>query len=717
MPEVKKDEFVHLTIDDIPVAVPAGTLVWAAAQQAGIEIPIYCYHPKMPPLGACRMCFVEIEKLPKPPQTACTTPVSEGMIVHTKTERVLKARRGTLEFLLINHPLDCPICDKGGECDLQDFTLRHGPGGTRFDQPKRHYLKPIPVSDRVMLDRERCILCQRCTRFSSEISMDNGLVMISRGYKMEVGTAPDHAFDSIFSGNTVEMCPVGALTATAYRFKSRPWELKRIPSVCNNCSVGCNIRIDVRVDKIMRNMSRANDAIDDGWLCDRGRWGFEFVNSPQRLRTPMIRRNGQLVAVTWEQAFYTIALRLGEIIKKHGASAVGGIGSTRTTNEEAYLFQKLLRQVIGAPHVDHHHGHFRAPRDSITGKPWMMTNSIAEIEQASHIVLIAADPYQRQPILDLRIKKAMKGGAKISIVNANQTELDHFAVQKITLPQQGAGAAAKVLLSTVVRQEELKAPDEALSAKILQEDALIHDHEESLGTEVTAQLRGLAHEIAEARGAIILYDEMATLEPGCEDLATDLQALAVVTGNIDRPGAGVGPLFEDANSLGARDMGLLPDALPGYKPAEEVGMTYAEMLSSPQIKALYVMGANPARHVEKLPGTLELLIVQDIMLTETAQQADVILPAVTFAEKDGSMTNIDHHVQAIRQALRPLPGTKADWEIIIEIARHMGIRWSYASPKAILLEIAEENPFYTGLDWEELGAQGVRTQEQEVARA
>jgi len=723
MPEVKKDEFVHLTIDDIPVAVPAGTLVWAAAQQAGIEIPIYCYHPKMPPLGACRMCFVEIEKLPKPPQTACTTPVSEGMIVHTKTERVLKARRGTLEFLLINHPLDCPICDKGGECDLQDFTLRHGPGGTRFDQPKRHYLKPIPVSDRVMLDRERCILCQRCTRFSSEISMDNGLVMISRGYKMEVGTAPDHAFDSIFSGNTVEMCPVGALTATAYRFKSRPWELKHIPSVCNNCSVGCNIRIDVRVDKIMRNMSRANDAIDDGWLCDRGRWGFEFVNSPQRLRTPMIRRNGQLVAVTWEQAFYTIALRLGEIIKKHGASAVGGIGSTRTTNEEAYLFQKLLRQVIGTPHVDHHHGHFpttnttRSLRDSMTGKPWMMTNSIAEIEQASHIVLIAADPYQRQPILDLRIKKAMKGGAKISIVNANQTELDHFAVQKITLPQQGAGAAAKVLLSTVVRQEELKSPDEALSAKILQEDALIHDHEESLGTEVTAQLRGLAHEIAEARGAIILYDEMATLEPGCEDLATDLQALAVVTGNIDRPGAGVGPLFEDANSLGARDMGLLPDALPGYIPAEEAGMTYAEMLSSPQIKTLYVMGANPARHVEKLPGTLELLIVQDIMLTETAQQADVILPAVTFAEKDGSMTNIDHHVQAIRQALRPLPGTKADWEIIIEIARHMGTRWSYASPKAILLEIAEENPFYTGLDWEELGAQGVRTQEQEVARA
>ena len=719
MPEEKKDGLVHLTIDDIPVAVPPGTLVWAAARQIGIEIPIYCYHPKMPPLGACRMCFVEIEKMPKPPQTACTTPVTEGMIVHTKTEKVLKARKGTLEFLLINHPLDCPICDKGGECDLQDFTLRHGPGGTRFDQAKRHYPKPVPISDRVMLDRERCILCQRCTRFSSEISMDNGLVMISRGYKMEVGTAPDHAFDSIFSGNTVEMCPVGALTASAYRFKARPWDLKRTPSVCNNCSVGCNVRIDVRVDKIMRNMSRANDAIDDGWLCDRGRWGFEFVNSPQRLRTPLIRRGGQLVAVTWDQAFYLIALRFRELIKKYGAQAVGGIGSTRTTNEEAYLFQKLLREVIGTPNIDHHHGHFPGPRDSLTGRPWMMTNSIAEIEQASHIVLIAADPYQRQPILDLRIKKAMKAGAKIYIVNEDETELDRFAVQKIAIPQHGVGAAAKLLLNTLVRQETMKAPIEALRARMLQEDATIRGHEEEFGPEITAQLRELAHEIAEAKGAIILYDEMATLDPGCENLAEDLQTIAVVSGNINRPGAGVGPLFWDANSLGARDMGLLPDALPGYKPATETGMPYAEILSSPEIKALYVMGANPFRHMEQKerPSTLELLIVQDIFLTETAQQADVVLPAVTYAEKDGTMTNIDHHVQAVRHALRPLPGAKADWEIIIELAKSLGHKWSYTSPKEVLLEIAAHNPFYAGLDWEVLGLQGVRTQEQEVARA
>lgn len=722
--EEKKQELVHLTIDDIPVEVPPGTLVWAAAQKIGIEIPIYCYHPKMPPLGACRMCFVEVEKVPKPPQTACTTPVSEGMIVHTKTEKVLKARRGTLEFLLINHPLDCPICDKGGECDLQDFTLRHGPGGTRFDLYKRHYSKPIPVSNDVLLDRERCILCQRCTRFSSEISMDNGLVMVSRGYKMEVGTAPNSAFDSIFSGNTVEICPVGALTAASFRFKARPWELKHTPSVCNNCSVGCNARVDVRVDKVMRLMSRTNDEIDDGWLCNRGRWGFEFVNSSQRLRTPLIRRSGKLVPATWDEAFYYIASRLKDIVSKYGAQSVAGIGSTRTTNEEAYLFQKFLREVVGTPNIDHYHGLFLGPRNRFTGKPWMMTNSIADIEKASHIMLIAADPYQRQPILNLRIKKAMQGGAKIYIVNTNETELDRFAARKITIPQNGAGVAAKLLLKQALSHENIKENIKAegyqdVPAKLQREDKSLQAAAKVFGLEATSQLQHLADEIVAARGAIILYDEMATRNSNCEDLAADLQALAVLTNNIDRPGAGVGPLFEDANSLGARDMGLLPDALPGYQMPSQVGMLYEEILSSSQIKALYVMGANPVRHLAKpeLPSSLEFTLVQDILLTETAQRADVVLPAVTFAEKNGSMTNVDHHVQAIRHALRPLPGARADWEILIELAQSMGHAWDYDSPSDIFLEIADKNPFYAGLTWEDLGAQGVRTQEQEIAHA
>jgi predicted molibdopterin-dependent oxidoreductase YjgC len=483
--------------------------------------------------------------------------------------------------------------------------------------------------------------------------------------------------------------------------------------VCNNCSVGCNARVDVRVDKIMRLMSRTNDAIDDGWLCDRGRWEFEFVNSSQRLRTPLIRREGKLEPATWDQAFYFIASRMRSIADTYGAKAIGGIGSTRTTNEEAYLFQKLLREVIGTPHIDHHHGYFPGPRDQLTGNPWMMTNSIADIEKASHIVLIAADPYERQPILNLRIKKAMKSGTQIYIINERETELDRFAASKITIPQNGAGIAVKMLLKHVLHEEIANAHQyEDIRAKIQNEDEAIRAAEENFGVEATAQLQHLAETLSGSKGAIILYDEMATLAPSCEDLAADVQALAVLTDNVTRIGSGVGPLVEDANSLGARDMGLLPDTLPGYKSAAEKGHAYAEMLSSPDIKALYVMGANPLRHVKQLPTNLEFLVVQDILFTETAERADVVLPAVTFAEKDGSMTNIDHHVQAIRHALRPLPGAKPDWEILQEIAKYLGQKWAYNSPQEILLEIAASNPFYRGLTWERLGAQGVRMQEQ-----
>lgn len=712
MSEEKKDGLVHLTIDDRPVAVPPGTLVWAAARQAGIEIPIYCYHPKMPPLGACRMCFVEIEKMPKPPQTACTTPVSEGMVVYTQTDKVLKARRGTLEFLLINHPLDCPICDQAGECDLQDFTLRHGPGGTRFNLNKRHYPKPVPVSDDVLLDRERCILCQRCTRFSSEISMDNGLVMIARGFRMEVGTAPDHAFDSLFSGNTVEICPVGALTAASYRFKARPWELKRVPGICTNCSVGCNARLDVRVDKIVRLSSRANDEIDDGWLCNRGRWDFASVNDPQRLRTPLIRQGETLAPASWEQAYTLISSRLRALIKTSGPHAIGGIGSTHTTNEEAYLFQKLLREVVGTPNLDHHHGAFPGPRDPLSGQPWMMSGSIAELEQASHIVLVASDPYLRQPILNLRIKKAMRAGARILIVHEAATELDRLAASKITLPPHGAGSAARVLLAKVLESkpgcnEELRAACRAKAATARQE----------LAATTVAQLEQLAEEIVGARAAVLLYDEMATLAPGCADLAADLQALAIVSGQIHRPGAGVGPLFEDANSLGARDMGLLPDALPGYRSVQEPGLAYDQMLHSPEIRALLVMGANPLRHHAQLPPHLEFLVVQDLTLSETARRADVVLPAVSFAEKSGSMTNVDHHVQAINRALRPLPGAKADWEILQELATRLGQPWTYSSPRDVFAEIVARVSLYGGLTWEALAPRGVRLCEQEVAHA
>lgn len=729
------EELVNLTIDRRPVSVPKGALIWAAARQLGIEVPIYCYHPKMDPLGACRMCFVEVEKMPKL-ATACTTVVAEGMVVYTATPKVKKARQGTLEFLLINHPLDCPICDKGGECDLQDFTLRYGPGASRFDLHKRHFAKPIPVSERILLDRERCIACQRCVRFCQDVAMENGLIMQERGFRTEVGVDAAAPFDSIFSGNVVEMCPVGALTAKSYRFVTRPWELRRTASVCGLCAVGCNVSVDVRVDKVLRQYGRVNDDIDDGFLCDRGRWQLDLMNSPERLRTPLIRRDGQLQPASWEEALALVARRLGEIARRDGARAVGGIGSTHTTNEEAYLFQKLLRAGLGTNNVDHYHGVFPAadPDAKRPGLPWVWTDAIAGLERASHIVLLGADPYERQPIVDLRIRKAIRAGARVYVLSPAPNRLDRLAAGVIRYAAGQTGAIARALMHTVLSEQLTRGAYAAARAGELagRLKALKQGAPERVGKAagVDAEaLRALARELAGATGAVLLYDEMATREPTGARLAADVLDLALLTDNFGRPGAGAGPLFEDNNSLGARDMGVLPDLLPGYRPVAEAaaraaltrawgadvpaeaGLGYEEMLAG-GVRALYVMGADPARHAtpEQLARleALEFLVAQDLFLTETARRASVVLPAVAYSEKDGTFTNTERCVQVVRQAMVELPGARADWTILRDVARLMGLGWRYESPAEILKEIAATTPLYAGASRRTLGTAGAR---------
>ena len=724
----EQQELVNLTIDGRPVRAPKGAVIWAAAQQLDIEIPIYCYHPRMDPLGACRMCFVEVKGMPKL-ATACTTTVSEGMEVWTDTPKVRKGREGTLEFLLINHPLDCPICDKGGECDLQDFTLRYGPGDSRFDVRKRHFPKPIPVSENILLDRERCIACQRCVRFCQDVAMEDGLVMKERGFKTEVGVEEDAPFDSIFSGNVVEMCPVGALTAKNYRFVTRPWELRRTATVCGNCAVGCNVRLDVRVNKALRQYSRPNDDVDDGWLCDRGRWNLDAMNSPERLTTPLLRKNGELVPVSWDEALGVVASTLRQVISTHGAQALGGIGSTHTTNEETYLFQKLLRS-LGTNNVDHYHGVF--PATAPDGAPWVWTGSLAGLERASHIVLLGADPYHRQPVLDLRIRKAIRKGARVYVVTPKQNRLDRLAAGAIRYTAGQTGAVARALLG-VTLAEGLARGDYATShadelARWREANGSVEDAARDAGVEIEV-LRALAREIAGAQGAMILYDEMATREPTGATLAADALLLAQVTDNFGRPGAGVGPLFEDNNSLGARDMGLLPDMLPGYQPVADeaarqaVGAAWSAQLSgvrgrnydamlSGGVRALFVLGADPARHAtpEQLARLekLDALIAQDLFLTETAQRATVVLPGLSYGEKDGTFTNLDRRIQVVRKGMTELPGARADWEILTTLARMMGLHWAYLSPTDILREIGRVAPIYAGVTRRALGETGLQ---------
>jgi NADH-quinone oxidoreductase subunit G len=347
------DQPIKITIDGKEVPAKPGEMLIKAAEDNGVYIPRFCWHPRMNPVGMCRMCLVEIEG-PRGPMliTACTQPVNDGMVVDTKNAEVTKAQEGILEFLLANHPLDCPVCDRGGECPLQDQTMSYGPGESRFVEEKRHFEKPIPISDLVLLDRERCILCARCTRFSEEISGDPLIEFKERGTYTQVNTFPDLPFSSYFSGNTVQICPVGALTATAYRFRARPWDLNAVESTCMHCTAGDKMTVQASQNEILRFLGVDSEHTNHGWLSDKCRFGFEYINSPDRLTTPLIRQGDGHREATWTEALTLVADRLMAIRDREGPDAIGAIGGARGTNEDAYALSKFMRTVIGTNNVD-----------------------------------------------------------------------------------------------------------------------------------------------------------------------------------------------------------------------------------------------------------------------------------------------------------------------------------------------------------------------------
>jgi NADH-quinone oxidoreductase subunit G len=417
-------EIVTVTIDGKSVNVPKGTRLIEAAYQAGADVPYFCHHPRLSPAGACRMCLVRIEKMNKL-QTACTVPCSDGMVVDTISPEVKQAQQGILEFLLINHPLDCPICDRGGECPLQNMTFQYGPGATRFIDEKRHFPKPVPLSDYVSIDRERCIQCARCTRFQAEIAGDTELSIQSRGNSSFIAPFTPDGFQSKFSGNTIELCPVGALLSRPYRFVARPWDFHSADSVCSMCGVGCNVVVQSRNGKVTRINARENNDVNEEWTCDKGKFEQYWVNSKDRVLTPLIRKNGELVPASWDEALSVVAEGLGKIAAENPA-AIAGIGSARISNEEAYLFQKVVRDGFGSPNVDHRLYEFPiAP----------MQNSIAEIGAAKNIVAVGFEPKEYAPVLWLWIYKAI---SKSNAIYSNVESLDDPAVSAAV--KEGAGS-------------------------------------------------------------------------------------------------------------------------------------------------------------------------------------------------------------------------------------------------------------------------------------
>jgi NADH-quinone oxidoreductase subunit G len=645
---------VKVVIDGTEVTVPEGTLVVEAAKLTGTSIPVYCYHPKLDPAGLCRICLVEIEKMPKL-QIACATRVAEGMIVHTTSAKVAEARRGVLEFLLLNHPLDCPICDKGGECDLQDFTMTYGPGMSRLSEPKLHKPKQVDLGPTIVLDEERCILCRRCTRFDDEIAQERNLIVTERGQESLISTRDGGEYTSYFSGNTTEICPVGALTSKAYRFRSRPWDLGHTDSVCTQCSVGCNYRIDTRFGRIMRTFTRENADVDDGWICDRGRYTFNYLYSPHRLRQPLIRRDGELKPATFDEAVALVAERLDSAAK---SKRVGIIGGGRLSDEEAYALQKFARRVLGTNNIDYrsHIQRFASPA--------RFGAHLTDIDDADLVLLFGAYPPEQAPILDLRLRRA---------VARRHAKLMHIGPFRPDYPVEVA---------------HVNYPPGALAELMEQLADTVHHGKEESGDGFVADI---AQQLVDAEKIVAIHNGRNV------GGAAALERLMETLHRFDHQ-VGILVVGAQGNARGAEAAGCVPNLGPAYVPVDgDEGMTTGEMLAAAAgggLDALFVVGANPALTLadgamaRRALANVPFLAVVEQVLTETASYADVVIAAASFAEKRGHVTNLEGRRQSFGMAIEPPVAVATDAEILSEVSRALGAADVISSdPDKLFVEI------------------------------
>ncbi|HHW88489.1 MAG TPA: NADH-quinone oxidoreductase subunit NuoG, partial [Chloroflexi bacterium] len=551
-------DLVTLTIDDRQVSVPKGTLVVDAAAKLGIEIPVFCSHPKLDPVACCRMCLVEISG-PRGMmlQTACSVPVAQDMVVKTDTQLVKEVQEANLAFILLNHPLDCPICDKGGECPLQDQTMRFGPGLSQLVEPKRMKNKNYLISDTIVLDQERCVVCWRCIRYLEEWEDKPQLALFERGGKTIIDIQDGQPVDAKTSGNIIDICPVGALTNRVARFSYRPWEIERTPSICTQCSLGCNLRMDTRTHKLRRVIGRENMQVNDQWLCDKGRFANAWVNDEGRLTMPLVRKNGELTPASWSEALAHVAEKLQAIKQQHGADAIGAIGSAKLSNESNYLLQRFMRQLIGANNIDHRDGGDVAALP--TGMP-----ALADVMKPQYgpdpkhdvIMLVGVDPSEEMPVLDVHLKRAVRRGkAQLVIVHPRQIELTRYNGPFL---QANPGTETTLLNGLLLALTTAKG-DTTSEAHKLSAGASDRQVEQLCGVKM-ADVRKAAEVLAGAQNPLILYGPLVARGELGAPLRQALTNLALYLGKPEN----LAYIGLEANSQGCRDMGVLPDRLPGH---------------------------------------------------------------------------------------------------------------------------------------------------------
>ena len=732
---------ISLTIDGQKVTVPEGTTVLDAARSARIYIPALCYDPDIEPYGACRMCIVQIEGVAGLP-TACTTAATEGMVLYTDTEEVNRVRRVTCEMLIADHPEDCLACSSNQRCELQKVASYLGIREKRLGKTER---KSVHDDSNPFFTRDlsKCILCGRCWRACQEIRGVGAIEVTGRGYESRVAAFGDMPIaDSVCEscGECVDRCPVGALSPKA---ELLPPTLE-VKTICPYCGCGCGLVLGVRGGRIVRVRGDAENPVNRGSLCVKGRFGLDFVSAPDRLTRPLVRRNGRLEETDWEEALELVTHKFAEIKAAYGSYALAGLSSAKCTNEENYLFQKFMRAGIGTNNVDHCARLCHAPTVAGLGLAFgggAMTNSIGEIEHADCILITGTNTTEAHPIIALKIKAAVaRHGARLIVADPRGIDLVRFA--ELHLRQRsGTDVALFNAMMNVIISEGLY--DEQFVAERTEGFEVLRRSVEEYTPERAEAITGVAaHEIraaarmyASAERGSIIYSMGITQHTTGTDNVLSLANLAMLTGNVGKEFSGVNPLRGHNNVQGSCDMGALPDVYPGYQkiadPAARSkfeqawgvplpstpGLTVVEMTNAAAegiIKGLYIMGENPMlsdpdiSHVREALQRLDFLCVQDIFLSETAQLAHVVLPACSFAEKDGTFTNTERRVQRVRRALEPPGKARQDWQIICDIASRMGYPMHYDSASEIMDEIASLTPIYGGISFDRLDPWGLQ---------
>jgi NADH-quinone oxidoreductase subunit G len=682
---------IQLTIDGRENNAAEGSMLVDAAKQGDVEIPYFCYEPKLGnPVGACRMCLVEIEGIPKL-QTSCSTPVKDGMVVHTQTDRVRHAQNAVVEFLLVNHPLDCPVCDKGGECPLQDITFGWGLGRSRMIEPKRHFEKPLALSPLVAIDRERCILCYRCVRFSQEVAEDYQLIFAERGSETYVATHDGHPYVAPFSGNIIELCPVGALTSQPYRFRARPWDIEGAAGVCTLCPAQCNVTFTVRDDRVMRVLARDNTGVDDGWLCDKGRFAYQAIHVDERITRPLVRDGGELREVSWERALQTAAG-----LSRH-QGRVGALAGGQATNEEGFLLQRLMREGLRSTDIDSRLGG-GVPADTMRAlsAPGLQA-SVPDLEFAHTVLLVGVEPLDDAPVLDLRIRKGVRrNGVKLAIASARPSALDPNATH---LQRYAPGTEAEFLTDLIATLDGSATPSQDLGALA----GLLRDGGEDVVIVWSERIGG------EAAAALLRLAELLSLS--------------------GHEGAGLLEIPCGANGRGLREAGVRPDAGPGLVALEgeargRDALGIARAAADGDLTALYLLQTDPVRDQpdrglwERALHSAALVVAHASVLTEgLAEHATVIFPAESHAEKEGTVVHPDGRLQRQRIAIAHPDDVRPGWAVLAELASRAGVELEARRSADVFADLVAAVPFYAGLTLDEIGGRGVRWPERDAATA